>query len=139
MITRVQWIIYEFFWTKLKKRGTDGVVRGGSGTFQLAQGSIFVRLPNRLRRELIEVLQSFQFFCLTIGWLKTEILDIFEKSLTHFELLGPQNWSKIFFEKIEKIGKMMNFFSLFLFVLCSVYCIMFPKLVYSFYFWFYKK
>ena len=41
---------------KIKKRGTDGVVRGGSGTFQLAQGSIFIRLPNRLRWELTGVL-----------------------------------------------------------------------------------
>ena len=103
---------------------------GGSGTFQLAQGSIFVRLPNRLRWELTEVLQSSQFFCLTIGWLKTEILDIFEKSLTHFELLGPQNWSKKDFEKKYRKNRENDeiFFSLFLFVLCSVYCIMFPRL-----------
>ena len=97
-----------------------GSLGGWSGTFQLAQGSIFVRLPNRLRRKLTEVsVQSGQFFCLTIEWLKTEILDIFEKSLTHFELLGPQNWSK----KFEKNRKNDEIF-FFIFV-CIMFCLLY--------------
>ena len=62
-------------------------------------------------------------FCLTIRWLKTEILDIFEKSLTHFELLGPQNWSKNFLKKIEKIEKIMKHF--FLYFVCIMFYLLY--------------
>ena len=103
-----------------------GSLGRGSSIFQLAQGSIFIRLPNRLRWELTWVLQSRQFFYLTIGYLKVEILGIFKKSLTNFELLGSQNWSNFFFWKNRKNDE--KFFSLFLFVLCSTSCIVFPRL-----------
>ena len=65
-------------------------------------------------------------FCLTIGCLKVEILDNFQKSLTKNGLLRSQIQSKKNFEKIQKNDE--NFFSLFLFLLCSIECIMFPRL-----------
>ena len=77
--------------SQLKKRGPDSSVRGGGMYISTCTGINFHPIVKPFEMGTYLSVIKRPIFCLTIGWLKTEILDIFEKRLTNFELLGPQS------------------------------------------------
>ena len=123
----------------IKKRGTDGVVRG-VGYISTCTEINFRPIAKPFEMGAYWSVIKRSIFLFDHRMVENWNFGHFWKKFDTFWALGASKLvQKKFEKKSKKIEKMMNFFSLFLFVLCSVYCIMFPRLVYSFYFWFYKK